>query len=372
MGGKSKAPPPPDYTPIAAASAESARVSADVAREQLAWAREQYYSDKAITDLVVATALDQQATNDAAAAKDRARYEQKYQPLEDELISDAKSYATKERQDLEAGKATAAVGEQFNQARQAALQNLESYGVDPTSTRYAALDLGTRVQQAAAQAAAGNNARTQTEAMGRAMRSEAINVGRGYPGQIAGTYGTSLQAGNQAANTTLAQTASGANTMGTGMQWQGMGNQALGIWGNTLNMGYQNQMAQYNANQQSSSGLGSALGMGLGLLTTPLKGTMLGMLADGGTVPGEGGQVPPEASPTRGQAIDDVPARLTPGEFVIPKDVVSWVGERTMHQMIEKAKKEQSELPQRSGAIPDVVPMTAPERPTFASRGGAI
>ena len=87
----------------------------------------------------------------------------------------------------------------------------------------------------------------------------AINTGKGYPAQTLAAAGQAGQSGNQATNTRLATTASGAQTMGTGGSWQGQGNQAIGQWGQILNAGYQNQLAQYNANQSSSSGWGSAL-----------------------------------------------------------------------------------------------------------------
>lgn len=367
MGGKNDAPPPPDYTPIAAASEAAAKYSFDLGKEQLAWAREQYKDDSAIRDKIVGSSLERQAINDENAAKDRARYEQTFQPLENQLAKDAEDFASPSRADFESGRAQATVAQQFDQARQSAAQNLESFGVDPSSTRYAALDAGSRIAQAASQAAAGNNARAQTEAMGRALRSEAINVGRGYPGQIAQTYGTSLQSGNTAMNSQLATTASGANTMGTGLQYQGAGNQALGTWGNTLNTGYQNQLAQYQANQQSSSGIGGLLGAGLGLLGTSTEGTMLGMmLEDGGAIPDgmtSGGGVPGSASPTGGRGIDDVPARLTAGEFVVPKDVVSWKGEEFFQKLIDGSRKmkPQATAQPQYAALPE-------QAPTFTSR----
>lgn len=295
MGGKAEAPPPPDYSGIAAASKEAAEIQAAVAREQLAWAKEQYASDRTISDKVVNFALDMQADNKATAEADRARYESIWQPVEDKLrdsvmqnadaysamerraISDANSYDSPERQAMEAGRAQANVAQQFDSQRNAALQNLESFGIDPSSTRYAALDASMRANQGAAMAAEGNTAIARTEATGRqmrdsvlgrgqAMRSEAINVGRGYPGSIAQQYGTALQSGNQAVNSQLATTASGANTMGTGAQYYGLSNQSLGTWGNALTQGYNAQLAQFQANNSASSGWGSALGMGAGLL----------------------------------------------------------------------------------------------------------
>lgn len=365
----SDAPPPPDYSAIAAASEESAKMSFELGKEQLAWAKEQYGKDSAIISKVVDAALARQAQNDEAALSDRQRYEEVYQPLEDKLVKEAEDYSSPERMEQKAGEASAEVAQQFDAQRRAAAQNLEAYGVDPTSTRYAALDMGSRVQQAAAQAGAANNAREQTETMGRAMRSEAINVGRGYPGQIAGTYGTALQSGNAAVNSAIGGTASGAATMGTGNQWVNSGNQGLNTWGNTLNMGYNNQMQQFQANQQSSSGLGGLFGSVLGAAGN--AGGFANLFAEGGAVPENvtpGGNVPTSASPTGGKAIDDVPARLTAGEFVVPKDVVSWKGEEFFQKLIDGSRKSK---PQAS-AQPEYAIMP-PQAPTFSSRpAGAI
>lgn len=368
MGGKNSAPPPPDYSGVAAASEKSAKYAYDLGEDQLAWAKQQYAQDKAVSDRVVDSFLNTQDVNTATAAKDRARYEATYQPLEDRLAADALDYANGTRRDVEMGRAQSGVAQQMNAARTASMQRLADFGVDPTSLKAQSLDRNFSIQQGAAQAAAGNQASQQVDATGRALRSEAINVGRGYPGQIATQYGTALQSGSGAVNSALATTASGANTMGTAPQWQGLGNQAIGNWGNALNMGYQNQLAQFNANQNASSGWGSALGMGVGLLTTPLKGTLLGSLAEGGAVPDvRGGHVPAEASPTRGQAVDDVPARLNVGEFVMPKDAVSWYGEKHFQNMIEKSRKER----EQAVAQPSVA-VAAPEAPTFSSRPSAL
>lgn len=363
MGGKSKAPPPPDFSAIAAASERAAQMSYQLGMEQLRWAKQQYAQDRELADKVIASALRTQDINEKNAAEDRAFYIKNYRPLEQDLVNDAASYASGDRKINEAGRAASAVSQQFDQARNAAAQNLEAFGVDPTSTRYAALDVGMRTQQAAAAAAAQNQSIQNTENTGRALRSEAINVGRGYPGQVAATYGTSLQAGNAAVNSGLATTASGANSMGTAPQWMGTGNQALGIWGNTLNMGYQNQLAAFNANNNQSSGWGGVAGA--------LIGGAMRFMEDGGPVDEDdvsiGGNVPPEASPTRGAAIDDVPARLTPGEFVVPKDVVAWKGEEYFQKLIEGSRKAKDVAPAKPK-----IGLAPPERPTFQSRAAAL
>lgn len=351
MGGKSKAPPPPDYSGIAAASEKSAEYSYKLGREQLDWAREQYRLDRGVVDRIVEKALYRTDVNDQSALEDRRRYQDIFQPLEEDLVNESRDFASEGRQRYEMGRAGASVAQQFDAARNASIQQLEAFGVDPSSTRFAALDLGSRIQQAAATSAAENNARGQTEAMGRAMRSEAINVGRGYPGQIAGTYGTALQSGQQAVNSQLGGTQSGAQTMGTGAQWQNAGNQALNAWGGALHMGYQDALAGWQANQSQSSGIGSILGAGLGLLQSFEEGGAVGDSTPGGAVPAS-------ASPTSGKAIDDVPARLTAGEFVFPKDVIQWKGEEWAQKEIKKAReaKAQAEAKPEYGPAEDAPP----------------
>lgn len=366
MGKKSDPPPAPDYGPIAAASAESARYSAEIAREQLAWARETYNRDKAVSDRVVDKFLKYQDENATNARKDRARYEQVFQPLEKELVADARSYTdarNAQRAEAAAGRATADVSQQFELARTAAQDRLESFGIDPSQTRSGALDVSARIAEATARAGAANTTReavrAREEATGRALRSEAINVGRGLPGQIASSYGAALQAGTGAVNTGNATTQTGAGTMGTGLQWTGQSNNALGQWGTALNMGFQNQLDAYKAEQSQSSGWGQALGMVAGIGTGMF---MPGLQRKASSWMGfeEGGVVPEHASPSRGAAIDDVavdvrgPAgervakgAINVGEFIVPDDVVKWKGEEFFQKLIQKSREAKPQAPAR-------------------------
>jgi hypothetical protein len=362
MGGKAKAPPPPNYGPLASAMEAQSKYAMEISKEQLDWAKQVYAENKGDMQAIMRQQIEMSDYALENAQKDRARYEDIYQPLEDNLVADAASFASGERRDLEMGRAQANVAQQFDAQRNAATRQLEGYGIDPSSTRFQALDIGYRAQKAATQAAAGNQASQLVDATGRALRSEAINVGRGYPGQVAGSYGAALQGGNSAAGNMNNFTATSANTMGTPTQWFSGAQQGLVNQGNVMNMGYQNQLAQFNANQQASSGWGSALGLAGGMLTSAF------MMEDGGAVP-------VQASPTQGALTDDVPAALTPGEFVIPKDVTTWYGEKHMHSLIEKARKEQQEIPQRSGAIPQHStnpPADMSQGPAFQSRSGAL
>jgi hypothetical protein len=389
MGGKNDAPPPPNYGPIAAASERSAEMSAQIAREQMAWARETYAKDSAITNRVVDSMLQYQDEQGENAKKDRARYEAVFQPLEDQLVSDAEGYTeerNRARGEQAAGRAAADVSQQYALARTSAQDRLESFGIDPSQVRAGALDVASRITEAGARAGSANIAREGTiraeEATGRALRSEALNIGKGYPGQVAGAYGTALAAGQGAAGNALAQTASGASTMGTGLGWTGAQNQALGTWGNTLNMGYQNQMAGFKANQEQSSGWGQALGMVGGMAMnaampgaggvggTAMGGVMKKLFFDeGGVVPVDTDQAPsgvqldPGMSPSQGVETDDIPAMLNADEFVIPADVLKWKGEEFFQKTIQKSREMKEQAPAKPTVMMQGVPVTPPGNP---------
>lgn len=333
MFGKSEAPPPPNYAPIAAASGRQARLAARLGQDQLAWAKKQYASDSKITKRVTGRFLKIMSANQKDAARDRARYERIYQPLEKDLVKDAETYSSKERIDRNMGRAEANVGQAFDAARDAALRQLEGYGVNPSATRFKALDLGTRIDEAAAKVGAGEMAREQTEATGRALRSEALNIGRGYPGQVAGAYGTSMGAGTGAVGAAATTTGTGATTMGTAPQYMGLGQGALNLQGNLAHMGYGDTLAGWQATQEHGNPWASALGTVAGVGTDAAL-RFYGM--------DKGGAVPIEVSPSKGAVKDDVHARLTAGEFIVPKEAVEWYGQKHFVGLVSKAREERT------------------------------
>src|SRR5262245_32421062 len=95
----------------------------------------------------------------------------------DSLMRDALSYASPQRIATDMGMAEAGVQQAAEKGRLSALRDLESYGIDPSSGRYAALDQANRVQAAASAAGAGNQQRMADEAAGNAMRNQAISSG---------------------------------------------------------------------------------------------------------------------------------------------------------------------------------------------------
>jgi hypothetical protein len=260
----SSAPPPPDYSGIAMASAEQAKQQAQTSKDQLAWSKEQWNQQWPVTQRYMESMVANSDAQTANAAHDRARYEQTYQPLEDKLVSTATGWNSPVRAEQESGAAQADVATAFDAQRKSALSTLESYGIDPSQTRFGALDLGTRVSQAAATAAAGTQSRKNTEATGLGLLGEAINIGKGYPGQVSQSYAGATSAGSSGITSGLNTANTYGNMMGTGLDWSKASTGSLGTWGNALNQSYGNQMDAAKLNQQGQSntmqGIGSLIG----------------------------------------------------------------------------------------------------------------
>jgi hypothetical protein len=187
------------------------------------------------TDAINAQILQGATQQNQNAAADRARYESTFIPMENQYASRPQNWDTPAREQAQAGAAEATVAQQTEAARQAAATALESYGVDPSSTRYAALDIGTRTGQAAAMAAAGNNAVNQTQFKKVWRFARTRSTWEGAPCAINSWVQFSNEnAGNSAVGNTNSTTSTGFGAMGTGAQWGGLANSALGNLNSTL------------------------------------------------------------------------------------------------------------------------------------------
>ena len=259
--GKGSAPSAnPAYYMLAQSQADAAKVAGETSKEQLAWAKEQYADQAPLTKAYMQTMVDTSNQNLTNAQEAQARLKEKYYPIEDKFAQTAMDYNSPARASERSAQAQAAVASTFAGQRQAALQSLEGYGIDPSQTRYGALDLGTRISQAAAQASAGTNSRLQSEATGMALQGEAINIGRGYPGQVAQSYGTAINAGNSGIGAGLNTAQTYGSMMGSPTQWGALQQSGLSGATNTLNTQYQNQLAGFQANTAISQNMMSGVG----------------------------------------------------------------------------------------------------------------
>lgn len=374
MGGKPDVPDAPDYSALISAATKAQESAYARSQEHLKLFRDTYDKNVGVSNIVVDKMLGVFDKLTERADTEWQRYKDVFQPLETALAKEAASYATPERQEREAAEKAQTVAQNMDIARQAALDNLEQFGVDPSQTRHQAMDRSSRLLQGVATANAANIGRTEAENIGRALREQAINVGRGVGSSSLAQLQAGAGAGNQAINTGLATTASGAQTLGTPMDWSQIGNQALSTAGNLQNTQFGNEMDRFKAEQEASSGWGGLVGNVLGFASG------LPMFSqEGGAIPEPGEMIPAEASPSAGAIPDDVSmpidgggeARLSPGEFIVPGDVMKWMGEKGMQQVVMKARKEMSgatgerpaqpSLTPPPGAIPAESPAAIPE-----------
>ena len=228
----------------------------------------------------------------------------------DQMMRNAQAYASPQRIAQEMGMAQAGVMQGAEAGRQNAIRDLQSYGIDPSSGRYAALDQANRVMTGAAAAGAGNQQRMATEAAGNTREQQALSASMQ---NVQTGYGAS-----KAMN----------DLLGTGMQLK------------------YPPLGTVSADQRSSFSLGSSGGGGSSQPQHRTKFEQWGnQSGQGGAmiheVPlyAQGGEVPDELSKSNGNRVDDVPANLTAGEFVIPKDIVEWKGQEFFYKLMAQARK---------------------------------
>lgn len=264
-GGKGKSPKPPDYTPLANASKESAQIMAALGREQLDEAKRQYDADIEIAKPVVAAQLGimQQTTDQGADYYD---YSQRtFRPVEEGLVKDATEFSTAGAREQFARAAAADLeGQQANEQAQNA-RAMAAMGINPNSGRFAGMNRAQTILNAGARAGATSSARVQAENLGFAKRMDVVGLGRNLPGASAGAYQVATGAGNSAVGNQMAPggkflggMAQGAGTIGSGRQ---MAMNGLGAILNSQGSIYDAQLA---SNASNRSGIMGLVGAGLG------------------------------------------------------------------------------------------------------------
>lgn len=267
-GGSAPSPDPQ----IGKAALENVKLG----KEWLGFAREQFdvANDRQtrLDELTQRVGEQQLETQDMAnewARQDRARYEEKFRPLEDRFVKDAQEWDSEERQAKRAAEARADVQTAAAGQRQQAQREMASMGIDPRSGRFQGQQRTTELGAALASAGAQNSARDQVRKEGMALRADAANMGRGLPAQSAAAAGLGLTAGGAAlGGASNADASFRANTgiMGQGFQGAMAGNSSMA---SILNQQHQNQLQAWSANKQAAAqetaGLWGALGSGAGI-----------------------------------------------------------------------------------------------------------
>lgn len=261
-----RTPPPPDYRPVADASAEAARIAADQANRQLDFAQRQYDENAPLAREISRQQMEIMQRTSDQGQQYFDHWRDNFQGLERQLVADAQAYDTEANRNRLATQAAADAGLAFQQTNAASERAMRSMGVNPNSGRFNRAQRGNALALAATRAGAMNNTRTQAEALGYARRLDASGLGRGMPGASAGAYGVATGAGSSALGSQLAsgnqmlgamQGAAGTMMAGQNARLGGLGS-ILGSQSNLYATGMNNSA------QMMSAGLGMLGGFAMG------------------------------------------------------------------------------------------------------------
>jgi hypothetical protein len=385
VGGSKGGSADPSGMYEAMASAQAAQESYALGTAQLQWSQQVWNQEQPLINESEQAQINLSNADAASVAQMQqesadqwALYQQYYQPLEETYVNQAENWASPDNIALVTGQAQAGVAEQTQAGLNTAAEQLRSYGINPSSPRYASLYTGANVIGGAAQAAAGTSAAQNLKLQQLALEAGAINTGRG----VANTTGSLTNAAT-GASSAGSSSASGASStaqqnLATGTQsqtaatnWFNTGATNMNTYVNAVNGYNQAQLGYAQVGAQQTLGIGSLLGGLAGFVLAkggPAEAPQQGIPVPPNGTPG--GYVSPETSPSGGQVTDDVPAQLTVGEFVIPKDVTQWRGQEYWVNEIDKARQEQQEFKGRQDIGGEPAQGIPNQQPTFVSRPG--
>ena len=325
-------PDAPDMTPMANSNMEIAQANIAFAREQAGVNRQDRRRLLDSTEGIMNRQLGL-AEKESARSDDYYNYaKQTFRPVEQAIARDAMNFNTGQYAKDLAAKAGTDINTGFENARSQGMRTLSRMGVRPDSGAFASTVGKLASDQALGLANAQTNAYLTADSMKRGALTNAAAVGKGYPGTSQGS--SQLASGNYAgANNSMNQTQGLINqgAMIPGQYYSNAMNANNSAAGN-LNMGFQNQFANYNAQAMQSAAILNA------------GGSYFGGRADGGGIR-SGGTV---EGPGTGIS-DSIPAMLSKGEYVVPKDVVERKGVEFFDKLLEKYHMPAAEQKRRYG-----------------------
>ena len=357
MGSATKAPPPPDTTRFSAGME-------NMSRQMQTWGAEMYQSGQEAwqtlsdnSESLMGMALPAMADSFEWAAEQRDRFNENVMPQMQSLFSEAETYASKGEEDRQRASAIQDQKSASEAQRNAQLRKLESFGADPTDTRYAALDKQAGVAEAAMSALAANQAGERTKQSGLDLRGQAIDVGQNFLRDANQSYQVGTQVGTGALNAASGASNAGVNASGAALPYMAGAQSALGQGAGIVDTSYGREIdyaedarAAEAADASGMAGLGGIAGAGMSFI--PGMGAVTSMLQAAGGA--EGGPVAAPGGPTA----DAGALAISDGEYVVPADVVKRLGTNHFDKMIEKetgrpppSQKQALPIPQVQGVF---------------------
>lgn len=250
---------------------KAAMMQAQTGNDMLEFTRQSYADSlkrqdvtDALGNQVTQQQLDTMKQQAGWAAEDRARYTDKFQPMQDEYIEKANNWDSPERQKALAAEAKADVMSNAALAKQSGERNMAAMGINPNSGRFAGVERSADLTTGLAAAGAENNSRSIVRNQALALRESAINLGNGLPATASGSAALGLSAGSTALGSNMAVN---GQAMGNNqIMMQGFGGAMQGYQGqaSTLNQKYGNDISAYSAGQQASAAKSQAIGSAVG------------------------------------------------------------------------------------------------------------
>lgn len=188
-------------------------VASGLSQQMLQWGQSVFAKTSQITDQAVGNFFNVSQQMQGLSNNLTDQYNNIFAPQNASLAREANSYNSSARQAVDMGMAGATQAQAGDAGMKNSEEALRSYGIDPSSGRYAALDKAAAVQNAANVAGAENMQRNADAATGMKLRSEAVQVGATLPAAIANVNNTAIQANTGASNATLANANTGRNLM---------------------------------------------------------------------------------------------------------------------------------------------------------------
>lgn len=413
MGGGKGGSADPSGMYMAMASVQAAQMAYNLGEQQFQWAQNVWNQEQPLVDqseqISIQLAQQELASSQQMqqfSQEQEALYNQYYAPLQEAYVQQAENWASPGNIALVTGQAQAGVAEQAQAGLNTANEQLMSYGVNPGSSRFAGLQIGARTTGGAAQAAAGTTAAQNLKLQQLALEQGAINTGQGVAntaGQLSNAATGASQAGtgasSAASGAAQSNLSTGSSALTAPTNWFNTGANNMAVYTNAVNAYNTAQLGYAQLAAQQSEGVGSIVGSIVGKFLEkggPVTkgaskfrtGGPVWKFQGAGVVPQQDGQgqpqqaipvptggtpggfVPHHASPSGGQVEDDVDAKLTAGEFVMPKDVSQWVGQKAMVTQIDKARQEMQMFGQRNDIGGEPVQGIPTSQPTFVSRPG--
>lgn len=274
----------PDYSPVAAASAQAAQISDALGREQIAEAKRQYDLTRETTLPIIEAQKKLMEQSYQQGVQNYNTFQNEGRPIQQLLRDEALGVtsAIKQRQMNEASAQAIADSRQgTTQQMNQLIRQGARYGWSPA--KLASLGTSAAVAGAQSQVASSNAARTQAGDKFYGKLGDVYNTYAGLGSSAPTFYQAGTTAGNSAAGTQQQNAAgylnglnAGTNTIqqGLGMQLSGLGNvlSSQTSYANGLNSVYSSQAANYQSPfSQIMGGAGAVAGLATAFSDRRLK-----------------------------------------------------------------------------------------------------